>query len=175
MTGRLSPLYHLALFCGLRRGELLALRWADLDLEAATLRVRASKTASGIRTIPLLPHLVERLHEHWHWLHEEYRIAGLDWTGQGLVFPTSVGTPITGRNLFRHFKSVLKQAGLPDVRFHDLRHTCATLLAAEEVPLVIAMRILGHSQMAITAEVYSHAQLDDMRAALGRVGKALLG
>ncbi|NJO84060.1 MAG: tyrosine-type recombinase/integrase [Blastochloris sp.] len=97
------------------------------------------------------------------------------WKEHGLVFPTRAGTPMTGRNLFRHFKQTLTKAGLPDVRFHDLRHTCATLLAAEGVPLVITMRILGQSQMAVTAEVYTHAQLDDMRTALGRIGKALLG
>jgi integrase len=86
------------------------------------------------------------------------------------VFPSEVGTRLIERNLYRHFERLRTQAGLPsDVIFHDLRHTCATLLAAEGTPPAVAMRILGHSQIAVTMEVYTHAQLDDLRVALDRL------
>jgi integrase len=170
---RLSVLYHVAVFCGLRRGELLTLRWSDIDFDAGTMRVAESKSDAGRRTIPLGPRLIERLREHWRWQQEERRIQGMRWREHGLVFPSNVGTPLSARNLFRHFKDTLRAAGLPDVRFHDLRHTCATLLASAGTPPAVAMRILGHSQIAMTMEVYTHAQLDDMRAALARLDDAL--
>jgi integrase len=170
---RLAALYHLALSLGLRRGELLALRWSDIDWSEKTLRVVESKSEAGRRTIPLGDALVERLREHWRWQQEERRIQGMRWREHGLVFPSNVGTPIVPRNLLRHFKDALSAAGLPDVRLHDLRHTCATLLAAQGTPPALAMRILGHSQIAVTMEVYTHAQLDDMRAALDRLATKL--
>jgi integrase len=170
---RLEALYHLALSLGLRRGELLALRWSDIDWDAGTLRVAQSKSDAGRRTVPLGAALVERLREHWRWQQEERRIQGMRWREHGLVFPSNVGTPIVPRNLLRHFKDALSAAGLPDVRLHDLRHTCATLLAAQGTPPALAMRILGHSQIAVTMEVYTHAQLDDMRAALDRLATKL--
>jgi integrase len=172
---RLAALYHVAVFRGLRQGELLSLRWSDVDLKAGTLRVADSKTDAGRRTIPLGAALVQRLEDHWRWQQEERRIQGVNWREHSLVFPSSVGTPIGARNLVRHFKDTLAAAGLPDVRFHDLRHTCATLLAAQGTPPAVAMRILGHSQIAVTMEIYTHAQLDDMRAALDRLDRGFSG
>lgn len=170
---RFAALYHVAVLRGLRQGELLALRWSDIDWDAGTLRVAQSKSDAGRRTVPLGAALVEKLREHWHWQQEERRIQGLHWHEHGLVFPSNVGTPIVPRNLVRHFKKTLRAAGLPDVRFHDLRHTCATLLAAQGTPPAVAMRILGHSQIAVTMEIYTHAQLEDLRAALDRLDSAL--
>jgi integrase len=170
---RLAPLYHLALYRGLREGELLALRWADVNLDAGTLRVADAKTPAGERTIPLGADLVRMLREHWAWLQEERLFEGVNWKEHGLVFPTGVGTPMSARNLVRHFKSVLKKAGLPDIRFHDLRHSCATLLAAEGTPPAVAMKILGHSQVSTTLEIYTHADLTAMQEWLTRLDDSL--
>jgi integrase len=170
---RLAPLYHLACYRGLREGELLALRWADVDLQAGTLRVTRAKTPAGNRTIPLGAALVARLQAHWHLQQEERRIEDTHWKEHGLVFPTGVGTPISARNLLRHFKALLRRAGLPNIRFHDLRHSCASLLAAEGTPLPVTARILGHNQISTTAEIYTHVALDDMQEWLARLDDAL--
>lgn len=135
-TDRLKALYYVALFTGMREGELLDLRWADVDLNSAPARIRIKrgKTDSAERTIPLLPRLVVILREHWSWLQEERRLMGVRWKEHGYVFPSIVGTRLGTSSLFKHFKRTLNTAGLPDVRFHDLRHSCASLLAAENVP-----------------------------------------
>lgn len=129
---RLYGLYRIALYMGLRQGELLALRWSDVDLAAGTLRIRAAKTEAGIRILPLSQEMVEVLQQHWNMLQEERKMS--EWKEHGLVFPTSGGTPVGSRNLVRHFKSALKKAGLPEVRFHDLRHTAASLMYEAGIP-----------------------------------------
>ena len=82
-----------------------------------------------------------------------------------LVFTTSIGTPISPRNLVRSFKVLLKRAGLPDIRFHDLRHSCASLLAAQGVPARVAMEILGHADISTTQNIYTHVFDDSKRQA----------
>jgi integrase len=153
---RLEALYRIALGLGLRRGEVLALRWVDIDLKARTLRVTAGKTASSTRTLPLPETLVDALKVHEQRQQVE-RAESDAWRDQGLVFPSEVGTPISGRNLLRHFKSVLKRVGLPQtIRFHDLRHSCATFLIAQGVHPRVVMEILGHSQISVTMNTYGH-------------------
>lgn len=140
-------LYVLALMLGLRRGELLGLRWSDVDLEVATLtvrqnlvrasgelRVQAPKTRRSRRTLPLPPPVVAALRQQQARQAEERQSAGSSWAGNDLVFSTSLGTPIEPRNLTRHFYSVRDRAGLPGIRFHDLRHTCLTLLLGLGTP-----------------------------------------
>lgn len=172
-THRLAALYHIAAFRGLRQGELLNLTWADIDFEAKTLRVAQSKSKAGCRTIPLGSRLVERLRDHRRWQQEERRIKGPHWQEHGLVFPSEVGTRLNRHNLNRHLKNVLADAGLPDIGFHDLRRTCVTLLLVEGIPEVIVMRIMGHSQIATTMDIYARAQLDHMRKALDPVDASL--
>lgn len=153
---RLEALYRIALGLGLRRGEVLALRWVDVDLKARTLRVTAGKTASSTRTLPVPETLVDALKAHEQRQQVE-RAEDDAWRDHGLVFPSEVGTPISGRNLLRHFKSVLKRAGLPQtIRFHDLRHSCATFLIAQGVHPRVVMEILGHSQISVTMNTYGH-------------------
>lgn len=162
---RLEALYWLALL-GLRRGELLALSWRDVDQEAGTLRVRKSKTGAGLRTLPLSPTLLAVLAQHWERQQAERTALGVDWKEHGLVFPSEKGTPISGRNLVRHFKSVLARAGLPDLRFHDMRHTAATLLLEQgQHPKTVQM-LLGHSQVTTTLDIYSHVSLEEKKAAV---------
>jgi integrase len=167
---RLEPLYRVALSLGLRRGEVLGLRWVDIDFERATLRVTgalqryrgklertSTKTTASTQPISLPPVLLASLRRHQEAQERERAAAGERWQERGLVFTTRLGTPIEPRNLIRHFKSVLKRAGLPQsVRFHDLRHSCATLLIAQGVHPRVVMEILRHSQISTTMNTYAH-------------------
>lgn len=164
---RLAALYHIALTLGLRRGELLALRWADIDFQAGTLTVQGGKTAAAHRTLPLDSCLIARLRQHWQHQIAERAALPLTWHEHGLVFPSEVGTPMIARNLYRHFKQTLRVAGLPDARFHDLRHTALTRLAERGAPPGVVQAIAGHTSPALALQVYTHANLDALRAALG--------
>lgn len=179
---RLSALYRLAVNLGMRQGELLGLTWDAISFETATLRVdrqlkrvrnsegvrgfvlQTTKTKSGERRLQLDDDLVALLREHRRVQEEEAALLGERWGNTlGLVFVNESGSPIHFSNLVQHFKRVLKAAKLPVIRFHDLRHTAATLMLAERVPLVTVSKILGHSSPAVTATIYAHA-LDDSKA-----------
>lgn len=173
---RLEALYHVALLMGLREGEVLGVRWIDIDFTAHTLRVEQTvqclngkitlarpKTTSSKRVLPL-PNKVERVLARHAERQEEERQHD-DWEDYGLVFPSERGTPLEPRNLVRHFKGVLQRAGLPDVRFHDLRHSCATMLIAQGVHPRTVMEILGHSQISVTMNTYGHVMPETQRAA----------
>jgi integrase len=175
---RLEALYRVALSLGLRQGEVLGLRWQDIDFDARTLRIEVAlqsvggtlqlappKTANSRRTLPLPAALVTALEAHRIRQLEERLVAGKRWKEHGLVFPTSVGTPISPRNLVRSFKALLKRAYLPDIRFHDLRHSCASILAAQGVPPRVAMEILGHASITTTQNIYTHVFDDAKRQA----------
>jgi integrase len=164
---RFEAMYVLAITAGLRQGELLGLKWEDMDLEAGKLQVRrtlykgnftAPKTAKSRRTIKLTTRAVEALNRHREaQLEESEQLAGL-WQDQGLIFTTQVGTPVNRHNLYsRNFKPLLEKAGLPHtVRFHDLRHTCATLLLSKNVNPKVVSEMLGHANVTVTLDTYSH-------------------
>ena len=167
---RFEPLYMLAISTGLRRGELLGLRWKDVDLERGTLRVgRAlvreagrhvlgeTKTRRGRRQINLTPRAVSTLKAHCKkQLEEKIKLTGLH-RDHGLIFATRVGTPINPENLVnRSLKPLLERASLPEIRFHDLRHTCATLLLGRRVHPKLVQELLGHATIAMTLDTYSH-------------------
>jgi integrase len=167
---RFEALYILAITTGLRRGELLGLRWDDADLERGTLRVgRAlvreggryvvgeTKTKRGRRRVNLTPRTVAALKAHRRQqLEERVRNSGL-YDDRGLIFATNVGTPLNPENLVkRSFKPLLAKAELPEIRFHDLRHTCATLLLGRSVHPKIVQELLGHATIAMTLDTYSH-------------------
>jgi integrase len=169
---RLEALFVLALATGMRRGELMGLKWSDADLEAGKLSVRRSlsitkvgptftdtKRKSSRRSIRLAQRAVEALRTHRKRQIEEQLRAGAEWRDNGLVFPGEKGQPLTPRMLYRvAFKRVLKRAGLPDtITFHEAtRHTCATLLLGKGVHPKIVQELLGHSNIAITLDTYSH-------------------
>ncbi len=165
----LEALYSVALAVGLRQGEALGLDWSDLDLDGRTLRVRTSlqvisgefvfqepKTKKSRRTITLPECAVSALRLHRARQIQDRLKAGKRWQEHGLVFTTSIGTPIHPRNLVRHYHRVLREANLPKKRFHDLRHTCASLLLAQGVQPRVVMEVLGHSQISLTMDTYSH-------------------
>lgn len=174
---RLEALYRVALSLGLREAEVLGLRWQDLDLDKGTLRVQKTlqridgkwelvepKTTKSRRTLPLPAALITLLRAHRTRQLEERLQLGLSWQPWELVFCTRLGTPISPRNLVRDFKKLLRRADLPDIRFHDLRHSCASLLAAQGVPQRVTMEILGHTDIRLTQNVYTHVY-DEAKAA----------
>ena len=166
---RFETLYVLAVQCGLRKGELLGLKWDDVDLKTGTLRVRRtlSETRSGHvferpkngkgRSIKLTQAASEALKGHLERQLEEISGRGDAYQDQGLIFPSRKGTSMNARNLTaRSFKPILKRAGLPDIRLHDLRHTCATLMLWEGVHIKLVQELLGHATISITLDTYSH-------------------
>jgi integrase len=167
---RLEALYVLAIHTGMRQGELLALRWQDVDLENAVASVRRTLTRSGgkvvlgepktkksRRSIRLTPQAVEALRKHLRRQLRDIEILGDHYQDQGLVFTTGTGAPINPSNLRqRSFAPLLKRVGLPHMRFHDLRRTCATLLLSRGVHPKFVQELLGHATIAITLDTYSH-------------------
>ncbi len=184
---RLETLYRVALSLGLRQGEALGLRWEDVDLGGPTLRVAVSlqlvggklqltapKTPTSCRTLPLPAALVTALRAQRVRQLEDQLLAGARWQEHGLVFTTRWGTPISPRNLVRSFKRLLGRAGLPDMRFHDLRHSCASLLAAQGVLARVAMEVLGHASIQTTQNIYTHV-FDDAKRQAADVMERLFG
>jgi integrase len=170
---RLEALYVLAITTGMRQGELLALKWSDLDLEypqSATVSVgrtltriggRVSlgkpKTKKSRRSIRLTPRAVQALNAHLERQLREIEVLGDRYQDQGLLFTTGTGGPINPSNLRkRSLAPLLKKAQLPRVRFHDLRHTCATLLLTQGTHPKFVQELLGHATIAITLDTYSH-------------------
>jgi integrase len=167
---RLEALYVLAVHTGMRQGEMLALRWQDVDIENAVLSVRRTltrrggkvafgepKTKKSRRSIRLTLQAVDALRAHLERQLRDMEILGDHYQDQGLIFTTDTGAPINPSNLRqRSFTPLLKRAGLPHMRFHDLRHTCATLLLSRGVHPKFVQELLGHATIAITLDTYSH-------------------
>jgi integrase len=159
---RLEALLHVAVGLGLRPSEVRALAWQDYDREGRTLRVRVSKTAAGRRTLPLTDELCGQLDEHRARQAEEAQLP--HWRDHGLIFPSEVGTALSGRNLVRWFKRIAARAGLPPaVRLYDLRHTAATdWIAAGGDPKAV-QALMGHSSPQTTLKHYAKARTERMR------------
>lgn len=166
---RLEALYSVAVALGLRRSEALGLRWEDIDFENETISVRYSlqridgklqlvepKSANSRRTIAMPKATLMALKDHRKRQLEEKMLAGPTWRDTRFVFTNTLGGPIEPDNLGRWFKPLLMKAGLPDIRFHDLRHTAASLLLAQGVSARVIMETLGHSQISLTMNTYSH-------------------
>jgi integrase len=185
---RFEAFYTVALSLGLRRGEALGLMWEDVDLQAGTLRVKQAlqrldgklritevKSATSRRVIKLPRVCVAALKNHYAQQLQEKLLAGAGWTDTGLVFTSHLGTPLEPRTVVRHFQRTLKQAGLPRIRIHDLRHTAASLLLAQGVPVKMVSEILGHSGSRITLDVYRHVFDSTRQQAADRMDDLLSG
>jgi integrase len=181
---RFEALHVLAVHTGMRPGELLALRWQDVDLDGKNLRISRAlsegqftppKRAKSRRSIDLNAGSIAALRAHRkRQLEEMMKKAGL-WQDYGLVFPSNVGTPLSHRNVVRSFKAVLGRAGLPSsVRLYDLRHTCATLLLSRNVHPKYVQELLGHASIAQTLDTYSHV-LPSMRGGTASAMEDALG
>jgi integrase len=183
---RMEALFTVALSLGLRRGEALGLRWQDVDFESRTMRICQQlhrvekklvfdepKTKSSRRLLSLPNSLAAKLREHRTKQLEEKLSAGSEWKENGLVFATSLGTPIDPRNVKRRLDSILEKAKLPHFRIHDLRHFCASLLLAQGVELKVVSQILGHTQISITADIYTHVLPQTQKAAIDLLDQLL--
>ena len=178
--------YVLLLVLGLRRGEVLGLAWADVDLAQGEVQVswqlqriaghllrRPLKTAASEAPLPLPGICVGALTERKAEQSGDERAAGPAWDDSGLVFTTRYGRPIEPRNFHRHFQRRCEKAGVPVVKVHTTRRTCASILVALDVHPRVAMQILRHSQIAMTMNVYSEVSSSETREALRRLGAHL--
>ena len=185
----LEALFVLALTTGMRRGEILALKWQDIDFTHNTLQVRRiftrrpgnryieaePKTEKSRRSIMLASLVVELLKQHQaHQLETKLR-TGTDWQERGLVFCTSLGTPLNPSKVIDRFKTLLKKANLPAIRFHDLRHSAATILLSMGVHPKVVQELLGHNQISMTMDIYSHVLPTMQKDAVNKLNDALQG
>ena len=166
----LEALWVMALTTGMRRGELLALKWQDIDFTHDTVQVRRiftrapgnryiesePKTEKSRRSILLAPITTDILKQHRARQLAAKADAGRFWEERNLVFCTSLGTPLNPSKVLERFKTLLKRAGLPIIRFHDLRHSAASMLLAMRVHPKIVQELLGHNQISMTMDIYSH-------------------
>ena len=166
----LEPILHLAVSSGMRQMELLGLKWTDLDWVNQTLKVERQlersknngfqfsqpKTRFGRRTVALGTQSIVVLRSHAERQHVERKAAGDRWQDHGLIFTTRNSTPFHPRNLLRDFKDLLHNAGLPKIRFHDMRHTATSLMLNHGVPVIVVSRWLGNVKPSITLDVYGH-------------------
>jgi integrase len=195
---RLFPAIFLELGTGLRRGEILGLRRQDIEFDTEVLKVRQTlirvrnhnathgdcktrlifqepKTEESRRTIPIPENIIEALKRHKAQQAQEKLLLGEAYTDHGLVFCQANGQPIDPRNFTRYFERLLQQAGLPRIRFHDGRHTFATLmLELGEAPKTV-QTMLGHTKIATTLDIYSHVSLDLEKKAAARLNAVLRG
>ena len=179
---RLEALFTVGLSLGLREGEILGLRWDDVDLEAGRITVNYTqqrvknlepeggsslmmlepKTEKSRRGVSLPQVAVSALAAHRMSQGEERLAAGNEWVETGMVFTTRRGTLLDQRSMLRKFYPILKAAGLPRIRFHDLRHSAATLLLAQGVHPRFIMELFGHSSISLTMNTYGHV-LEEMK------------
>ena len=184
----LEALYVVALTTGMRQGELLGLKWTDLDLAVGTVQVRRTitrlakkgftvsepKTAKSRRKIHLTHLAIEALKRHRIRQNEAKLAAGPAWDEQGWVFCNTVGRPIEVGNMIRRsFRRILTKAELPIIRFHDLRHSAASLLLSLGVHAKIVQELLGHSQISLTLDTYSHVLPSLQEEAVNRLNTLL--
>jgi integrase len=186
---RLEALYVRALTTGLRRGELLGLKWTDANLERTALSInrsmdtlygpaqeKAPKRRSSRRTVALMPEAVTALRIHHKRQTDERLAAGPTWVERDLIFPTRIGTPMSGDNLLKSsLRPLLAKAGLPPVTFHELRHTFATFHLASGEKLKVIQEILGHSSIKTTMDTYGHVIPGMQEGAAMRLSDLLFG
>ncbi|HFR4142331.1 TPA: tyrosine-type recombinase/integrase [Bacillus cereus] len=183
-SGRYYIAFLLALTTGMRQGEILGLRWKDVDFENGCVRITQTlssdgkdllpytKTKSGSRTIDLPEETVTALKKHWLFIRRE-RERNCSYKNLDLVVCTEFGTPTHKSNIRRVFKSIIKKADIPKIRFHDMRHTHATLLLLQGVNPKIVSERLGHADVRITLDTYSHLLPSMQRDTAIKFGKML--
>ncbi|MBI4236302.1 MAG: site-specific integrase [Chloroflexi bacterium] len=186
---RLEALFTVPLAIGLRQGEALGLRWPDVDFASRQLSVRRNlqridgewrflepKTKKSRRTISLPAPIVDALHAHRTRQLEERLRAGAAWEGNkwgDLVFTDELGRPLSGFHALRRLRSLVVAAGLPPMRYHDLRHGAISLMAALGIPPRVAMEIAGHSDIGTTMNIYSHVPQEVQQEAAEKIAASL--
>jgi integrase len=183
----MEALFVLAITTGMRRGEILALKWQDIQFEHSMLQVRRiftrqpgsryieaqPKTEKSRRSILLAAIVIALLKQHRTRQLEARLKAGSEWQERDLVFCTSLGTPLNPNKVVDRFKTLLKKGGLPAIRFHDLRHSAATILLSMEVHPKVVQELLGHNQISMTMDIYSHVLPTMQKDAVSKLNKAL--
>ena len=188
---RLGTLWTLILSLGLRRGEALGLRWSDYDRKAKTLSIERSrkkegskvtvgplKTEKSRRLLPLPTFLCDMLDEYRRsqLAEKEHLLSlGVKWADPDAMFTTPIGTPLDPDNASHLFKTLARRAGLGDWHIHELRHSAATILLSQGVPLEQVSRILGHASIRITSDIYGHLTTEHLRGATETMGSFLSG
>ena len=185
---RLHAAFVLLATTGMRRGECLGLRWSDVDVAASRvsisqtvimvhhdIRVGSPKTSRGRRTVELDPETVAALREHRKRQAGERLLMGAGFTDHGLVFCMPDGRPLHPERFSRTLSRQTAHAGLPPIRLHDLRHTWATLALQNGVHPKIVQERLGHANVSITLDVYSHVSEGLHSAAASRVASIIFG
>ncbi|MGB3700832.1 MAG: site-specific integrase [Anaerolineales bacterium] len=183
-----EALYYLALTTGMRQGELLGLKWTDLDWNKSVLLVQRQlqrvehegvclvppKTKAGRRQIKLGQGILEKMKEH-RLKQEQIKVATGDrWQENDLVFPSTIGTPLDQYRLSHEFKKLIKNNGLPNIRFHDLRHTSISFLLEMGTPLNTVQRRAGHAKASTTSDVYGHSMARSQEEAAEKIDEMVL-
>jgi integrase len=178
-------LSRLAFHTGMRLGEILGLRWEDVDLESRRLRVeqtygtdnvfRRPKTPKSRRTISLDEEIVRLLFDHKQHQIEHRQAIGTAYEESGLVFADSLGRPIPQYRVDYHWKQIRTRAGVPQMRFHDLRHAMASIALRRHVDIAVVSRRLGHSNVSTTLNVYRHLLPGEDEEAARVLADALTG
>ena len=167
---RMQTLFWIAVSTGLRKGEILGLKWSDLDWNNGRLQIQRQvqrikgvglvlcepKSASGRRVIILGEKTLDRLRKHKEEQYRERNRAGDMWKENDLIFPSPNGTILDQSKVNKVYKKCLQKAGLPNLRFHDLRHSAATLMLQQGIHPKVVQERLGHSDISLTLNIYSH-------------------
>ncbi|MBP1156745.1 MULTISPECIES: site-specific integrase [unclassified Paenibacillus] len=164
---RLRIIFVLAIHCGMRQGEILGLRLSDIDLEKRKIQIRhiltfkkqlqvGAKTNAGNRSITISPVVAEEIRRRIVMIKEEKLAAGERYEDNGFLVCSKYGTPLSKANCSAVWKRMLKKTNMRIIRFHDLRHTCASLLMSLDIHPKIVQEQLGHSSIKITLDTYSH-------------------
>jgi integrase len=182
---RLEARWVIAVSLGLRQGEVLGLGWQHIDFArrlitveralqrqpGGNLALQPTKTARSNRVVPMPDAVADALERRRRLQLADRDLVGDGWPGSDLVFTTQLGTPIHPRNDYRAFQALVRRAGIRRVRLHDLRHTSASLLLAQGVPARVVMEILGHSQISVTMNTYTHVDPELSRDATERIAR----
>jgi integrase len=178
-----ETVFYLALTTGMRKGELLGLKWSDVDWEKGTLHIQRQlqqvgwggstlvppKTKSGRRKIKLGQGTLAQLEAHRERQELLKAAAGNRWQENDLIFTTRIGTFADQSKLSREFKQLLKKAGLPSIRFHDLRHTSISFLLEMGLPVNTVQHRAGHSRASVTVDIYGHSMVGTQNQAAERI------
>jgi integrase len=184
---RFYTLFHLAITTGLRMGELLGLKWSDLDWTSHSLHIQRQlqrmtgkglvftepKSQAGRRVIVLGKSTIEVLRVHYNRQFKERESALEGWNKEDTIFISTSGTPLDPRNVFREYKETLEKAGCPEIRFHDLRHTAASLMLQQNVHPKVVQERLGHSDISLTLNTYSHVMPGMQQDAADKIDELL--
>jgi integrase len=180
---RFETFYFLALSTGMREGELLGLKWSDINWKESKLFVQRElqlingqgliflppKTKAGVRMIQIGASTLRKLDEHRGQQEIQKSIAGERWQENDLLFTTKIGKPVDCNQVIKEFKHILKVAGLPNIRVHDLRHTSLSSLMNMGTPVNTVQRRAGHADPSTTVKVYGHATSQTQKKAAQKI------